>query len=123
MVLIAGGGSLVEGLSSPSGSALLGGRAGMLAVVETAGWLPAAVALFRGWRPVAWTGPVAAVVCEGLRAHPASASALRGPVLTTVHLVAAAIWFGALAHLVRVGVVRRWDARFRATCPEPGGAG
>ncbi|MFD8376297.1 copper resistance protein CopC [Streptomyces sp. NPDC059688] len=113
-VLIAGGGSLVEGLSSPSGPALFGGRAGVLAVVETAGWLLAAVALFRGWRPVAWAGLAAGLVCEGLRAHPASASAVWGPVLTTVHLAAAAIWIGALLHVVFVGVAHRWDARFRA---------
>jgi copper transport protein len=35
-------------------------------------------------------------------------------VLTTVHLAAAAVWIGALVHLVRGGVVRRWDASFRA---------
>ncbi|GAA0642142.1 hypothetical protein Stsp02_20530 [Streptomyces sp. NBRC 14336] len=115
-VLIAGGGSLAEGLSSPSGSALFGGRAGVLAVVETAGWVVAAVALGRARQPVvALAGLAAALVAEGLRAHPAGASAAWGPVLTTVHLAAAAVWIGALIHLVRVGVAHRWDAPFRAT--------
>ncbi|MFD7404180.1 copper resistance protein CopC [Streptomyces sp. NPDC059866] len=117
VVLIAGGGSLVEGISSPSGSALWGGRAGVLAVCATVAWLVAAVALGRPgsrWRPVAWAGLATAVIMEGLRAHPAAASEGWGPVLTTVHLTAAAVWIGALVHLVRVGIVRRWDAAFRA---------
>ncbi|WP_331753507.1 copper resistance protein CopC/CopD (plasmid) [Streptomyces sp. NBC_00637] len=113
-VLIAGGGSLVEGVSSPSASALFGGRAGLLAVIGTAAWLVAAVALWRGWRPVAWAGLAAALVAEGLRAHPASASSVWGPVLTTVHLAAAAVWIGALVHIVRIGVAHRWGAGFRA---------
>ncbi|MGW5063649.1 copper resistance CopC/CopD family protein [Streptomyces sp. NPDC004096] len=113
-VLIAGGGSLVEGVSSPSRSALFGGRPGALAVAETAAWLVAAVALFRAWRPVVWVGLAAAVVSEGLRAHPATASEVWGPVLTTVHLAAAAVWIGALLYLVWVGIVRGWEAGFRS---------
>ncbi|MEU0681303.1 MULTISPECIES: copper resistance CopC/CopD family protein [Streptomyces] len=115
-VVIAGGGSLAQGVFSPSGAALWGGRAGLLAIAEAAAWLMVAVTLSvagRRWWPVAWAMLVAAVVVEGLRAHPAAASAAWGPVLTAVHLAAAAVWTGALVHLVRVGVVRRWDAAFR----------
>ncbi|MFF4567287.1 copper resistance protein CopC [Streptomyces sp. NPDC001435] len=113
-VLIAGGGSLVEGFSSPSGVTLFVARAGMLAVIEAAAWLVAAVATARGWPSAAWAGLAAAIVSEGLRAHPAGASAVWGPVLTTMHLAAAAVWIGALVHLVHVGIARRWDTRFRA---------
>ncbi|GAA3783641.1 hypothetical protein [Streptomyces chiangmaiensis] len=33
--------------------------------------------------------------------------------LTTMHLAAAALWTGALVHLVWVGIARRWDSGFR----------
>ncbi|MFF8904803.1 copper resistance CopC/CopD family protein [Streptomyces olivaceoviridis] len=117
-VLIAGGGSLVEGMSTPSGSALWSGRAGVLALCETAAWLVTLVALRLPrprWRRLAWCGLTAGVVVEALRAHPAAASEVWGPVLTTVHLASAAVWTGALVHVVRAGVARRWDAAFRAT--------
>ncbi|MEU1596023.1 copper resistance protein CopC [Streptomyces sp. NPDC005708] len=117
-MLIAGGGSLTEGLLAPSGSALSSGRAGVLAVTETAAWLGVLVALARRWRPLALAGLAVAVVAEGLRAHPAGASALWGPVLTCVHLGAAAVWVGALVHLVWVGIARGWDDRLRAALGE-----
>lgn len=90
-VLIAGGGSLTEGLFAPSGAALA-----------------------RRWRPLALAGLAVAVVAEGLRAHPAGASAVWGPVLTCVHLGATAVWVGALVHLVWLGIARGWDDRLRA---------
>ncbi|GGQ97109.1 hypothetical protein GCM10010280_51020 [Streptomyces pilosus] len=117
MVLIAGGGSLIEGIFTPSGSALWGGRAGILAIVEVAAWLVAGMTMSvagRRWQPAAWSALSVGVVVEGLRAHPAAASDVWGPVLITAHLAAAAVWVGALVHLVRVGVTRRWDRAFRA---------
>ncbi|MFD3928298.1 copper resistance CopC/CopD family protein [Streptomyces sp. NPDC058614] len=113
-VLIAGGGSLVRGVSSPSGSALSDGRPGILALVEVAGWLGAVVALRLGQRRPAVGALFAAVVAEGLRAHPAAESAVWGPVLTTVHLAAAAVWIGALIHMLRVGRAWRWAPPARA---------
>ncbi|MEU3550858.1 copper resistance CopC/CopD family protein [Streptomyces longwoodensis] len=111
--LIAGGGSLIEGALSPSAAALFDGRAGVLAVMETAAWLVTTVALVLRRRPAAWAATACAVVAEGLRAHPAGSRAVWGPVLTVAHLTAAALWIGALAYLVRLGVARRWDARAR----------
>jgi copper transport protein len=58
--------------------------------------------------------PLAAVViAEGLRGHPNAYSAGWGAVLTAVHLGAAAVWVGALVHVVRTA--HRWqDDRGRA---------
>ncbi|WP_171110565.1 MULTISPECIES: copper resistance protein CopC [Streptomyces] len=113
-LLIAGGGSLVRGLLSPSASAVFGGRPGILALVEVAGWLGALFALRLGrWR-LAVGALCGAVVAEGLRAHPAAESAVWGPALTTVHLAAAAVWIGALVHVLRVGRTWRWAPPARA---------
>ncbi|MET9836094.1 copper resistance protein CopC [Streptomyces sp. NPDC006385] len=113
-VLIAGGGSLARGVSSPSFSALFDSRPGMLAVVEAAAWLAAAVALRARWRRAACVLLLGAAVAEGLRAHPATKSAIWGPPLTTVHLLAAAIWIGALVYVLRVGAAWRWNPAMRA---------
>lgn len=113
-VMIAGGGSLVRGISSPSGSALFDGRPGILALVEVAGWLCAVVVLRLGQRRLAFGALFAAVVAEGVRAHPAAESAVWGPALITVHLTAAAVWIGALVHILRVGRAWRWTAPARA---------
>ncbi|MEU0721780.1 copper resistance protein CopC [Streptomyces lavendulocolor] len=113
-VLIAGGGSLARGIASPSASALFDGRPGILALVEIAGWLGALLALRLGQRRLAAGALLVAVVAEGLRAHPAAESALWGPVLTTVHLTAAAVWIGALVHILRIGRAWRWAPHARA---------
>ncbi|MGI5139352.1 MULTISPECIES: copper resistance CopC/CopD family protein [unclassified Streptomyces] len=113
-LLIAGGGSLVRGITSPSASALFGGRPGVLALVEIAGWLGFLIALRLKQQWVAVVALFAAVVAEGLRAHPAAESAVWGPVLTTVHLTAAAVWVGALVHVLRVGWAWRWAPPARA---------
>ncbi|MEU0170326.1 copper resistance protein CopC [Streptomyces iakyrus] len=113
-MLIAGGGSLVRGITSPSAAALFGGWPGMLAVVEGVAWLGALIAVRLGRRQMAVVSLVAAVVAEGLRAHPATESAVWGPVLTTVHLAAAAVWIGALVHVLRVGRAWRWAPPARA---------
>ncbi|WP_327432922.1 copper resistance CopC/CopD family protein [Streptomyces sp. NBC_01236] len=113
-LLIAGGGSLVRGIASPSASALFDGRPGILALVDIAGWLGAVIALRLGLRRVAAGAVFAAAVAEGLRAHPAAESAVWGPVLTTVHLTAVAVWIGALVHILRVGRAWRWAPPARA---------
>ncbi|MCZ4602339.1 copper resistance protein CopC [Streptomyces sp. Lzd4kr] len=113
-LLIAGGGSLMRGVTSPSGSALFGGRPGILALVEIAGWLGTLTALRLGRRRAAVAALFTAVVAEGMRAHPATESTVWGPVLTTVHLAAAAVWIGALVHVLRVGRAWRWAPSARA---------
>ncbi|MFC8564353.1 copper resistance D family protein [Streptomyces sp. NPDC057245] len=113
-VLIAGGGSLVDGVTSPSGAAVLDGRPGILAVVGTVAWLGAMVALRLKQRRLVAGALFVAAVAEGLRAHPAAESAVWGPVLTTVHLLAAAVWIGALVHVLRLGRAWRWASNARA---------
>ncbi|MFF1291714.1 CopD family protein [Streptomyces sp. NPDC058296] len=51
----------------------------------------------------AWAAlPLAAVlVAEALRAHPQAEEAATGPLLTFVHLTAAALWAGTLLHVLR----------------------
>jgi copper transport protein len=49
---------------------------------------------------------IAVAVAEGLRAHPHAHSPVLGFVVTVVHLLAVAVWLGALVHVVRVA--RRW---------------
>ncbi|MEU0042855.1 copper resistance CopC/CopD family protein [Streptomyces werraensis] len=113
-VLIAGGGSLVEGVISPSGAAVFDGRPGILALVGVVGWLGALVALRLGQRRLVAGALFAVAVAEGLRAHPAAESAVWGPALTTVHLTAAAVWIGALVHVLRLGRAWRWAPPARA---------
>ncbi len=49
---------------------------------------------------------IAVAVAEGLRAHPHAHSPVLGFVVTVAHLLAVAVWLGALVHVVRVA--RRW---------------
>lgn len=50
---------------------------------------------------------LAVPLAEGFRAHPAAASPGFGIILTAVHLAAAAIWVGALLHVIRFAVTLR----------------
>ncbi|WP_078625350.1 copper resistance protein CopC [Streptomyces iakyrus] len=76
-------------------------RPGVLSLVEVAGFALAAVAVLvrrRAWAAV----PLAAVlVAEALRAHPQAEQSVAGPLLTFVHLTAAALWAGTLLHVLR----------------------
>ncbi|MDQ0939323.1 copper resistance protein CopC [Streptomyces sp. V1I1] len=91
--------ALVAGDASPG--ALLDTRPGALSVIEVAGFVLAAVAVLvrrRAWALV----PLAAVlVAEALRAHPQAEQPVAGPVLTFVHLAAAALWAGTLVQVLR----------------------
>jgi len=49
------------------------------------------------------------VAAEGLRAHPHADSPIWGTALTVTHLLAVAVWVGALAHVLRVA--HRWRGR------------
>ncbi|WP_328690212.1 copper resistance protein CopC [Streptomyces phaeochromogenes] len=88
-------------LGDGSLSSLTGARPGVLSLVEVAGFALAAVAMLvrrRAWAVL----PLAAVlVAEALRAHPQSEQAVAGPLLTFVHLAAAALWTGSLLYVLR----------------------
>lgn len=98
-LLAAGGGHLLAGLLAPS--RWLAGRPGHVAAVEIAAFAVATAAarLRRGTLTVG--ALVAVAVAEGVRAHPDSAAPGWGVLVTTVHLVAVAVWIGALAYTVR----------------------
>lgn len=82
-------------------------RAVELTVAETAAF---ALALPLTWLPRLrrfTAAPLATVVvAEGLRAHPQGYAPGWGAALTVVHLTAAALWAGALVHVVRT--IRAW---------------
>lgn len=101
-LLQAGDGSLLVGLTRVH--VLLDSTPGRISVVELA---LAGLALVVARRPVILTAAVAIAALEGIRAHPHAELPGWGALLVTVHLLAAAVWIGALVHIVRVA--RRRD--------------
>ena len=87
-------------------AAVLGAAPGRVALVELAGFAAALLLLGASRRRWGWLPLLVVPVAEGVRAHPQAAAPGWGAVLTGVHLAAAAVWVGALVHLLRVGV--RW---------------
>ena len=94
------GSRLMQGLTTSPAAQLLAAEAVLLAVAAATSRRPA-----RGVLAVA--ALVAVVPLEGVRAHPGEAAGAVGVALTVVHLAAAAVWVGALVHLVRVGLAWR----------------
>ncbi|WP_308310834.1 copper resistance protein CopC [Streptomyces sp. GbtcB6] len=98
--LVIGGGSLRSAIDT---------RPGILSLIEMAGFALAAVAVLAR-RPTWALVPLAAVVvAEALRAHPQAEQAVAGPVLTLIHLAAAALWAGALVQVLRTTVAWRGE--------------
>ena len=92
---------------------LLRARPGQLLALEVVAFASALVVAGVGrvlGRP--WVGTVAAapllvvVAAEALRAHVSALRPLAGGVLTAVHLLAAAVWIGALAQVLQAA--RKW---------------
>lgn len=97
------------GLAVPLADQLLDSVPGRVVLAEAAGFAAAAglVAVGRaGWAVVPLLVVVAA---EGVRSHAQTSQAGWGGGLAAVHLAAAAIWAGALLHVVRSGWA--WRAR------------
>lgn len=102
-VLYLGDGSLRVSLDTLSVEPFLASWPGRLAGLEVVALL-VAVAL-AGVRRDAWTAGLVAggvAVAEGFRAHPQAAAPGWGAALISVHLLAAAVWVGALIHVLRV---------------------
>ncbi|ALV33065.1 copper resistance protein CopC [Streptomyces sp. CdTB01] len=99
----------LAGLQIGDGSlaSLTGSRPGVLSLIEIVGFGLAAVAILV--RRQVWARlPLAAVlIAEALRAHPEAEQAVAGPLLTFVHLTAAALWAGTLLHVLRTLVAWR----------------
>lgn len=92
---------------------LLRARPGQLLAVEVVAFASALVVaglgrvLGRPWLGTAAAAPLLVVVAaEALRAHVSALRPLAGGVLTAVHLLAAAVWIGALAQVLQAA--RRW---------------
>jgi copper transport protein len=71
----------------------------------------------RGWGAAAALSGV--VLLEGVRAHPGEAAGSAGVLLTVAHLAAAAVWVGALVHVVRLAIA--WRGRSLRTWLVVGG--
>lgn len=97
---------LRQGLAISPPTQLLAAEAALLVVAALTARRPA-----RGG--VAATALLGVVLLEGVRAHPGEAGGVAGVALTVVHLAAAAVWVGALVHVVRVAVA--WRGRSLAT--------
>ena len=80
---------------------------GQLLLVELAGFSAAALLLWRRRHAWAAAALTAVVVAEGLRSHADVAEPGWGALLTGVHLAAAAVWAGALVHVVRTAIAWR----------------
>ncbi|MFE0516429.1 CopD family protein [Streptomyces sp. NPDC058964] len=105
--VVATGNLVPHGLSQIDVAGLYGSRDGALALVEVNAFFVAGLcALSR--RPGLQVWPLAAVVlAEALRAHPTTEhSPPAGSGLTLVHLTCAALWAGALLHVLRT--LRLW---------------
>ncbi len=104
---VLGGGDVVAGLTHPSINALLASGAGRVSAVEVAAFALAAVLATRPRLQAAAALPLLAVVAaEGRRSHLHEIGGGAGLALLVVHLAAAAIWVGALWHVV--AVAWRW---------------
>jgi copper transport protein len=91
----------LSGMLQSSGPArLLAAEAALLAVAALVARAP-----LRGAVAAVALGLV--VLLEGVRAHPGEAVGSAGVALTVVHLAAAAVWLGALVHVVRVALAWR----------------
>ncbi|MFD4510291.1 copper resistance protein CopC [Streptomyces sp. NPDC058457] len=99
--------ALVIGDGSPRSA--IDTRPGILSLIEVAGFALAAVAVPGRRRTWALVPLAAVVVAEALRAHPQAEQTVAGPVLTLIHLAAAALWAGALVQVLRTTVAWRGD--------------
>lgn len=108
----AGGGSLLGGISRVE--VLIDSTPGRIAMAElTLALIVLVMLLIRGSRSVMVAGALGLAALEGLRAHPHAELPGWGALLLAVHLLAAAVWIGALVHTIRVAR-RRGAAGARA---------
>ncbi|MEU0684438.1 copper resistance CopC/CopD family protein [Streptomyces albogriseolus] len=82
-------------------ASLLDTRPGVLSVVEVAAFALAGAAVLVRRRTWALVPLAAVLIAEALRAHPQAEQAVAGPLLTFIHLTAAALWAGTLVQVLR----------------------
>jgi copper transport protein len=110
-LLIAGNGGLPPAAPIASLSVLAGGLAGQLAIVEVAAFAVALVVTTARGRWWAGAPLLVVVAAEAARAHPDQVVPWWGGLLTGVHLLAAAVWVGALVQVIRTAVAWRTARR------------
>jgi copper transport protein len=93
-------GDLPRLLGSSTPARLIGAEIGLFLLALAAARTP-----LRGRLAVAALSGV--VLLEGVRAHPGEALGSTGVLLTVVHLAAAAVWVGALVHVLRLALALR----------------
>lgn len=106
-----GRGNLLDGVSGFSLNGLTRSDAGRLLLVEAAGFSVSALASLRPRRQLAVAGLIPIIVAEAWRSHLHADSAWLGSATIGVHLAIAALWVGALAHLVRTAFDWRGNRR------------
>jgi copper transport protein len=94
-------------LAVDTDTAALSATAGRIVAVEAAAFAAALALCAAHRRGGAWLPTLAVPVAEGWRSHTNTAVPLWGGLLTGVHLGAAAVWIGALAHIVAAAVAWR----------------
>lgn len=107
LVALAGDGSVLRGLGSADLGHLLTTVPGRVAAVEVLAFAGAAVLFVTRQRLLGGVVLSLVAVAEGFRAHPQAVVPGAGAVLTGVHLLAAAVWVGALVHVLRVAYAAR----------------
>lgn len=105
--LIGGNGSLWGWIGDPALGPVARALPGQLALVEVVAFAASGALSRTRARDWAWLPLLAVVVSEGLRSHVATALPSWGALLTALHLLAAAIWVGALGQTVRAVIAGR----------------
>lgn len=106
-LILAGEGSLVNGLIRPAFGALVSTTPGILALVEVSGFALAVVLTLLRKGRWAWLPMTAVVIAEALRAHPGIETGGLGTTLTALHLTSAVLWVGTLVYALRTAVALR----------------
>ena len=88
-------------------AALTGSTAGRALLAEVVAFTVAALLAATGARRWGWLPLLTVPIAEGARGHAAQAEPGWGALTTGVHVAAAALWLGALVHVVRTAAVWR----------------
>lgn len=104
---VAGNGHPLIGLRHLNPARLADSEAGRVALTEVGGALLALTGALIRRRSVGVLGLLVVVGAEGWRSHLHSRDGALGAALTAAHLLLAAVWVGALLHVIRIGLAWR----------------
>ena len=104
---VVGNGHPLTGLRHLNPARLADSEPGRVALTEAGAALVALIGALLRRRAVGVLGLLVVVGAEGWRSHLHSRDGAAGAVLTAGHLLLAAVWAGALLHVLRVGVAGR----------------